>query len=294
MKQLFTLGFLIVTINLSAQYLPLHLEVGTYWKVDAWNSQGGAPVTVETKSESIKDTVINGYTYYQIRTIKKGWASGLVYYPVEYYTYLRNDTINKKVYSYTNGNDSLIYNFDLNIGDTLFSTIYSNPAYLIIDTIFNTNYFGISRKVFATKGTLGNYERKLIEGLGSEFGFIAYSYSPGFENGAFTKCIKYKGTTLYGDSSISCDLPLAINNIQNSMKVKVYPNPTSNTLIVELEKSFKGNCTLELKTIYGTTLIKKETKLATETINCNNLSTGIYTLSIRQDDDIFIQKIVKE
>jgi hypothetical protein len=294
MKQLITFGFLFMTINLSAQYTPLHIDIGTYWKVDAYNSLGTGMGNLEIKSESIKDTSISGMTYYVIRTITKHSGFNIVYYPVDYYTYLRNDTINKKVYAYVNGSDSLIYNFDLTIGDTLYSTIPNDPADLTIDTIYTSNFYGVNRKTIATKDTFGNIQRKLIEGLGSEFGFIAYSYDPGFENGAFTTCIKYNGTTLFGDSSITCDLPLAINNIQQNINVKVYPNPTSDKLIIEIDKNIVGNCTLELKTIYGTTLIKKETKLSNEIIDSNNLSSGIYILTIKNADKVYTQRIFKD
>lgn len=298
MKQLIILSFLFMKINLSAQYTPLHLDIGTYWKCQAYNSGGVSNPNqigyLDIKSESINDTMINGLEYYIIRTITKHLSGKLVYYPVEYYSYLRNDTINKKVYAYVNGNDSLIYNFDLTIGDSLFSTIGNGwGPDITIDTIYNDNYYGVTRKVFATKDTFGNIQRKLIEGLGSEYGFIAYSYDSGFESGTFTNCIKHNGVTLYGDSTVTCDLPLAITNIQQDIKVKVYPNPACDNIIIEFDKNITSNCRIELKTVYGTTVIKKERKFSNEIIDIENLPSGIYILAIANSDKVYTQRIVK-
>lgn len=284
-----------MTINLSAQYTPLHLDIGTYWKVDAYNSVGSGIGNLEIKSESLKDTSISGNTYYVIRTITKHTGFNIVYYPVDYYTYLRNDTANKKVYAYINGNDSLIYDFDMTIGDSLYSTIQNGwGSDINIDTIYTATYYGVNRKVIATKDTFGNIQRKLIEGLGSEFGFIAYSYDPGFENGAFTKCIKFNGTTLYGDSSISCDLALGISELKSNFDLKVFPNPTTNRITIETKENTMTPYNIELKTIYGNTIINKQTFLNTEILNLENLPTGIYLLAIKSSNKLKVERIIKQ
>ncbi|QLH47480.1 MAG: T9SS type A sorting domain-containing protein [Bacteroidota bacterium] len=163
-----------------------------------------------------------------------------------------------------------------------------------IDTIYNSNYCGIVRKVIATKDTFGNIQRKLIEGLGSEFGFIAYSYDPGFENGAFTKCIKFNGTVLYGDSSLNCDLPLGIYDIDKRFNIRVYPNPTRNKINIELDKTTSENYTLELKSICGNSIFKRDCKDANETIDIENFTSGIYILIIKNSDRTYTQRIIKE
>jgi hypothetical protein len=77
----------------------------------------------------IKHTFISVKTYSKVR--KLGIEITLNPNPStsDKYFYLRNDTLNKKVYSFENGVDSLFYDFSLTIVDTMPRTGW------IIDTL---------------------------------------------------------------------------------------------------------------------------------------------------------------
>jgi hypothetical protein len=154
--------------------------------------------------ESVADTTMNNNHYYIIQTMKAPHMPcfSLEYYPGNEFMYLRNDTLNKKVYAWINNTDSLIYNFDLQVGDTAMITSAS-PGPYIVDSIVAKPILGIVRNVFYAHNV--GFAGKLLEGLGSEFGFINYTYDSGFEGGYTNLCIKYNGITLWGDTSSLCN-----------------------------------------------------------------------------------------
>lgn len=296
MKKIIIIILVLISSQLSAQYTPLHLDIGTFWKADAYNSLGTGIGNLEIKSESIGDTTILGKQYYIVRTITKHSGFNLVYYPVDYFTYLRNDTINKKVFAYMNNQDSLIYDFDIQIGDTVHRTLFPNSyPYYTVDSIGFEQIYGVTRKVYYTAPTTSSWssDSRLIEGIGTLFGFIAYDYNHGFENGAMTKCVKYNGTTLYGDSSTSCDLPLSISNIKKTINVDVFPNPISSNLSIHFNEEVIKNCNIDIKNIDGRTVIRQVGKIKNE-LNLGKLSNGIYILTIHNNDKFYSQKIIKD
>ncbi|MBN4051299.1 T9SS type A sorting domain-containing protein [bacterium AH-315-M05] len=138
---------------------------------------------------------------------------------------IRQDIPNKKVYFLppSSSTDTLLYDFDLNVGDTLGpGYLYNNNQYVTaIDSTLDK--CGMYRKTFYINGSGAPY----TEGIGSLWGLLEpteicvcdYSWSMSCFSHANDTCV---------DSS-SCQLIL--NIIQEVTKavtnIKVYPNPAS-------------------------------------------------------------------
>ncbi|MCF8278303.1 MAG: T9SS type A sorting domain-containing protein [Flavobacteriales bacterium] len=147
--------------------------------------------------------------------------------------------MNKKVYfkQHSSVSDTLLYDFDLSIGDTLPPTLINDPSnetnvVSSIDSILIGNdyhkRFGISL------GYDSNYV-DLIEGIGNSFGLMGLLVPP-FERGTYLYCVTIDGETVYPDSSYDC--PLLLTGIEEdypSLRIqpKIYPNPSTGYVNIE-------------------------------------------------------------
>ena len=182
----------------------------------------------------------------------------------------------------------LLYDFNLNIGDTL-GYSYNNSSYFLgynrvtgIDSVIvGTQYhkqFRISAPGYP------NYV-SIIEGVGSTFGLLEMFIDP-FEWSDNLICFSHNGQSVWADSvphppkyiAANCALPtpLGIKEQSGESRVFVFPNPSSGTLYLKTASSEKTDIQLVDvfgKTIYKTTVSTKET-----TINLSSFPQGIYFL----------------
>lgn len=117
--------------------------------------------------------------------------------------------------------------------------------------------------------------------------------------------------TFVANANISCAVIVSKNNCVDTSfcynisgvglanyipddKIIITPNPSSGSFVVEFDTKNNGRPGLELKTIYGNTIIKKEMLSNRESINISNLPAGIYLLTIKDAESVYNQRIVKE
>jgi len=80
----------------------------------------------------------------------------------------------------------------------------------------------------------------------------------------------------------------------NKQQFAVYPNPTAGKLTVNLVKHYK-QVNISISSLSGKTLLKTTIKNSTNfEFNISTLSKGLYILKVLADDNVYIQKIVKE
>jgi len=194
----------------------------------------------------------------------------------------REDTINKKVFFIPENNsyDTLLYDFNLSIGDTLLSSIindsinYMNHVSLIDSIIVGNKYY---KRYGLSSGSNLNYVY-LIQGIGSTFGLFGYLYPP-FESGTTLLCFKQNGQTLYPDTTTNCQLITSLNsNEEISNQVKVFPNPTTNDFTVRFSEKVTGK--INIYDIKGN-LVKQQKVNLTDEINLflGSISQGTYIIS---------------
>jgi hypothetical protein len=242
------------------------------------------------------DTVIGPNTYHKL--YQNGhvsfWppTSGPTYnYHGKYAGAFRQDIVNKKVYLYKDGVDTLAYDYNLNVGDTLPPTcltfsLSSRPYIRSIDSIIVDNQY---RKRFWINGC--NYA--LIEGIGSTFGAFEWIVCP-FEGYDNLYCVKLDNQIAWTSSNgTGCSVTSISENSVVENKVIITQNPfsTMTTLIfsVNLKNSTlliydsSGKLVKQLKNISGNTI----------TLHRDNLSSGIYFFRLNENDTIIAaEKIV--
>jgi hypothetical protein len=175
------------------------------------------------------DTVISGVVYqivygYPIETIQTGpFCPPLTvnYNFCSIKAFMREDSINKKVFIYDQNNNAedLLYDFNLSPGDTLKSAYASQGSILVLDsigTIILSN--GAQRRIFYL-----NNSEFFIEGIGSSQGLWA-PISQGIGFWEEPTCVSENNVQLWGDQ---CSLISSLDQPAEEFNFHIYPNPTN-------------------------------------------------------------------
>lgn len=154
---------------------------------------------------------------------------------------IRADSANKKVYyrslSLNDTAEYLLYDFDLNVGDTFPSTyLYQEGPFPVVDSI---DYVQIANKNhkrfwFTNEAIDPAY---LLEGVGSRYGLLDPLFG-NFEGGNLLTCFEVGEDFLfsaYDTSFYGChvDIPLAIENPYNHSSIQIINNLSDDLLTIK-------------------------------------------------------------
>ncbi|MBL4594447.1 MAG: T9SS type A sorting domain-containing protein [Flavobacteriales bacterium] len=250
MKKLYTL-FIAVLITVSAfsqAYKPMLKENKTWEDIlEYWNQ---LPLQNHSHKYSIYyingDTMVNGTQYqklYSHDTTTYGAGNTIIPgYPSQNngYKLIREDTTTRKIwlryqFSFdTISREVLLYDFSLNVGDTVqsFNVYAYNPSSIhtkaVIDSIGLTtlNNNEVVRKFHLTP-LFTHQPTYFIESIGGEFSFLI-PLEPVFEYTSLLTCVKDSGIVLHNPGWHPCGSIVGINNnyIINSL-FELYPNPNN-------------------------------------------------------------------
>lgn len=208
--------------------------------------------------------------------------------PDSYHGGLRE--VNKKVYiKLTSGADTLdkiIYDFNLNIGDTMPRFQVPSKPENIIDKIDTVTINGIDRKRFISYGRNSNgsinynfTQATVIEGIGSSTGLIEYS-SYMYLNRWFT-CFVSSSAWYIVDTqrcayTYEYGTPTNIQTVSTQETINIYPNPTTDVVNIEAPTGTRI-------TIYNSTgrmLLSKTSTALKEKMDINHLPSGLYIINL--------------
>ena len=121
-----------------------------------------------------------------------------------------------------------------------------------------------------------------------DLSFYNHTTNSGYANAKITNLIKAKNTVppiCYRDKT------LGTTNFENINEIVVYPNPSSEIIVVHATNNINS---ITVFTIDGRNIqTYKKPLTGTEfTINVQNLSVGLYTLKVNTDNGIFSKKII--
>lgn len=271
-----------------------NVNAQTYLKEnDEWTVyyMDGTNISSNYSSFLLGDTVVNNHKchkYYEKVTGDTNFQ-GLV-----------RDTLGKIFFGYIflDFEEILIYDFNAKVGDTLES--YNNyyqyfnyvPVINKIDTIELLD--GESAKRFYVGG-----QDIWIEGVGSVHGFLhpIYPYISGYTS--YLVCFQrnsilhYKNISALPPYTDPCPITNSINELKNTIKFKLYPNPTCNRIIIESD-NIQENTRLLIHDMSGRLVFSKYLNDWSEyTCNLIAFENGIYLISLDSGFSIYRSLIIK-
>ena len=213
--------------------------------------------------------------------------------------YLRQDTALKQVFFLSSGNEELIYDFNLNVGDTL--TFLHQPGEIIIvtqiDSILIANNF---RKKFILNGLADPYcpnsPNFLIEGIGSSTGLLN-NITCFFEGGTDLGSFCQSGQALYPSDwdGICGPYVVDINELKINKSLKIYPNPATTQITIEFQ-SIAGSkqSIVEIYSSMGQLVFKSAIQNPKSSIDVSGFTKGLYLIKVLSGGDVVVSKVVVE
>ena len=204
---------------------------------------------------------------------------------------IRED-LSKRVYFFPDSStispEILLYDFNLNVGDTL-PYSYNNSVYFLgqnvvsgIDSVKVGMQYHKQFRISAPG--YPNYV-SIIEGVGSTFGLLEMFIDP-FEWSDNLICFSYNGQNVWADSlghpptyiPANCSLPspVGINEHSRESSISVFPNPTIG--IITIKTSFSEKTTIEISDVLGKKIVQTTFSSSENSINLNQFPKGVYFL----------------
>jgi hypothetical protein len=252
----------------------------------------------ELSADSInKDTIINSKTYTKIST---GIYQGAY----------RSDTLGLAyIVPHDSLQEFLIMDLTKNSGDTIKNVlVYSNtfPSGSLVKLhVDSVNYIQDGpyslKRLFLSNHLLfpQNYSYIFwIEKIGTSNGIYNDIHEIGLGS-SWVCCMQHNDTIFYdymtSDQFVyekgHCINPTSINNCFSNPEPKVFPNPTTDKIIVE---QISQNTVLTVYDISGRLLLQNSFRQSKSEIDLSSLSKGVYILKLNNNDHIFVTKIIKE
>lgn len=282
MKKHFTLialFFFSAMLNAQNQYLPL-LEDGKEWNYRiAYGNQ------IFTDSMSITgDTLIGGQLY---KKVINDWAS------MDSLLLLREDTTARQVYFLLDSTEYLLYDFSLELGDTV--TIYTtlpgngdlnfNPfqaTVSLVDTFVDLNNIHRKRLFLNTQMAPSNVlVGPWIEGIGGETGFVPISNNISIVLTPNLLCAWNDGVQIYtNDSYDSCYYRWISVETFEKASFDIFPNPVVDEVVIRSKTHPIQS--VKLYDLRGNVLLHQQNNDNVEevTLNISGFASGVYVLRI--------------
>ena len=91
---------------------------------------------------------------------------------------------------------------------------------------------------------------------------------------------------------VGCDLTNNINQIESENKIKIYPNPVSDIINIQLESQEINPYSIQIYDFIGA-LVYSENNITNNKLSLENLNTGIYFLKIETNNNTHFTKVIK-
>lgn len=277
--------------NVRAQnYMPL-IQSNKYWTIFHLD---GAAICYKTGGEYYYfdgDTLSQGVNYKILRYNIIQSQVGVPFCPPYSIdisqsfisSYFREDTISQKVYFKQSflSPEELLFDFSLQIGDTLFP----RPAcpFLIVDSVGSTNLNnGSSAKIIYLNS--GEY---MIEGIGGSQGFFPCLFDFISIRDEIT-CVMDGSVNIYG---LNCLGFTGVNEFDETSIIDIHI--VNNILFWEIDATYKSNnYKVELVSSNGSVAYSETCNLGKSSFLVANLPKGIYFLRVITKDKVYSEKIL--
>jgi hypothetical protein len=266
-----------------------YFQTGAKWRIN-WSGlsmSASCAINQQYVCEISGDTTIGAHTYKKF--IHHGLATemGIMGYMgpctpnytfSQPYAFLRQE--NERIYQYDiwDEMDTLLYDFDLQVGDFLPIT-YNNASSDIQIGTETRNVFHFNQ---------GNGIDSLIEGIGHNKGLIG-TMQP-FEFFEYElMCFSLDGTTYYPSIGAACDLTVSSQEICKTISSNLSPNPVVDFAQIEFSENVQIVNILAID-ILGKKVILPFKKVNQNTIEIDSreLTKGYYIINYQLDNNSYL------
>jgi hypothetical protein len=278
---------LIIAVACFGQQQPiLRFEDNPVWGIRYGNYQGPEPIYVGFL-HSYSDTIwICNHRYDVVDMNEFGYQVTGYVRSLGQKTYLR-------VSADCADREYLLYDFSLNIGDSVFvggENLFDgieDSTLIVVTSVDTVVYSGVARKTIGLWGGYGQW----IEGIGSNrhpFYPLGHLHG-GSELDAEVLCLDSLGNNLLESGCDSTILYLDIKQ-ETLPKLAVYPNPSRGSVQISFHDFFGGELTLlRVFSLLGDLVFEEKVRDGIEQLN---LPVGIYLITVFTERDFTSKKVV--
>lgn len=273
-------GLLVMAIPVMGQtYTPFDFKHGEWvcgydTKGGVFSSYGSYYIKEEVKFYCQGDTIINDTLY------NKLYYKGVARYPdwarrelSGYYGAIRNDTLNRQVF----WGNLLLYDFNLQVGDSIKSIFFNGGPILSIDSVLYCDKY---HRRYNYKGA-DNYALYLIEGIGSIFGLFPHILGPNIS-----------GLACYSETDNpvcdTCNTPSSVEEMILET-VKIFPNPAND--VIRVTSSIPVS-SVEILDLLGRQ-VYYDSNVDTYETDIKIRGTGIFIVKVEVQGLVVVKKIIK-
>lgn len=295
-KQILLIISLMINLSAARAQSPYFLQDGTKWMYYTRESTEPGMSSIRSYLEEsivLGDTIINSINYKKLFTRKEDqvyipmFGTTQYSYSGPYLYYLRHDTLNRKMFLFSDTSlvEVLLSDFNLNIGDTIpVRAPFSGPW--VIDSTEQLTLFGQASTKFYIRdpnfpsgsAMVDNY---FIEGMGGSNGLIYFNpVEIVLSGGIFMtrlQCFQ-SGDSIYPNYfGAACpQFTGIVDNATKNVNYTVFPNPASEGFFIQTNSlvPFK-NLKVELLDLSGRVIFKDEIISSSDYIR-PNVNSGFY------------------
>lgn len=297
----FLLLFLLPLGVTAQSYTPL-LEPGKTWDIYTVDFTDGFITLYEAGSRQFidGDTLLNGQTYQVIKARSFFPLEAPVFYPPfglresQFIVgFMREDTLNQKVYSWIEEQEVLTYDFSLEAGDSLgLPFIGLGEDYKVvldsIETIPLPNGESTRKFNFSSIDIESSFYIEGIGGIASLITPILYA----FEFGIKIECVRQNNEIIYDTFQNYCDAVVSNREVLELPKLAYGPNPIHSKLELNFGQYLEGQ--LRLYNHLGQLLLSREVKAEESSIDFSEFPKGFYALEIHTLQGSLGLKLIRE
>ena len=224
--------------------------------------------------------------------------------------YIREEINTGQLFRYFEGNEYLICDMSLDVGDTYTFPVFDVPYHYyheegtttIVDSVRYIDGKKIIYFQWLDESPYYNghyydafYRLCFVEGIGPTYGPFGYSPFPMERILGVMLCVKKDDTLAYMTSPLlGCfQWGSSISEYEENL-IKVYPNPATNKLKIEISDPNLHFGKIIITDIFGREVYVREAFSVSDEITVSHLSSGMYILQYVVKDKVFQSKFIKQ
>jgi hypothetical protein len=245
-----------------------------------------------------QEITIGSYPYFEVYRVALGNSQVI--------GAIREDTIQKLIYFHNFTDEIVLYDFTMEIGDTIYystNLFYDLDYFKVVDNIDSTLVNGQYRKTWFLTNSFLNMTDIWIEGIGSVYRYgLLYPNDPDIvmdNSTPYFGCFSHDTITYIDGSNCdgACPCSYWLVDIEelneNVDKISLFPNPVKNTLTIEFHEDKLTSDYLELFTCGAKPIMQMEIISKRIELDLSELNKGIYFLKLSSNENTTVRKLIR-